>query len=37
VFAYHKEEEEIHPLTTIEIAEAQHKDKEFKVYFEKNK
>jgi hypothetical protein len=27
-FANHREEEEIYPLTTIEIAEAQHKDRE---------
>ncbi len=26
VFANHGEEDEIYPLTTIEIAEAQHKD-----------
>jgi hypothetical protein len=36
VFAHHKEEEEIYPLTTIEIAEAQRKDQELKVYFKKN-
>jgi hypothetical protein len=36
VFAHHEEEDEIYPLTTIEITEAQHKDKELKVYFEKN-
>jgi hypothetical protein len=36
VFANHGEEDEIHPLTTIEIAEAQHKDQELKVYFKKN-
>jgi hypothetical protein len=33
VFAHHKEEDEIYPLTTIEIAEAQRKDQELKVYF----
>jgi hypothetical protein len=33
VFAHHKEEDEIYPLTTIEIAEAQRKDGELKVYF----
>jgi hypothetical protein len=26
VFAHHKEKDEIYPLTTIETAEAQHKD-----------
>ncbi len=36
MFAHHKEEEEIYPLTTIEIAEAQRKDQELKVYFKKN-
>ncbi len=33
VFAHHEEEEDIYPLTTIEIAEAQCKDQEMKVYF----
>ncbi len=36
MFANHREEDEIHPLTTIEIAEAQHKDQELRVYFKKN-
>ncbi len=36
VFAHHKEEDEIYPLTSIEITEAQHKDQELKVYFKKN-
>jgi hypothetical protein len=36
VFANHGEEEEIYPLTTIEIAEAQRKDQELKVYYKKN-
>jgi hypothetical protein len=36
VFAHHKEEDKIYPHTTIEIAEAQHKDQEVKVYFKKN-
>jgi hypothetical protein len=36
VFVHHKEEEEIHPLTTIEMAEAQCKDQELKIYFKKN-
>ncbi len=36
VFAHHEEEGEIYPLTTIEIAEAQQKDQELRVYFKKN-
>ncbi len=36
VFAHHKEEEEIYPLTLKEIADAQRKDQELKVYFKKN-
>jgi hypothetical protein len=36
VFANHGEEDEIYPLTTIEIEEAQHKDQELKVYYKKN-
>jgi hypothetical protein len=36
MFANHGEEEEIYPLNTIEIAEAQHKDQELKVYYKKN-
>jgi hypothetical protein len=36
MFARHKEEEKIYPLTTIEIAEAQRKDQQLKVYFKKN-
>ncbi len=35
-FANHGEEEEINPLTTIEIAEAQRRDQELKVYYNKN-
>ncbi len=35
-FATHREEDEIHLLTTIEIAEAQRKDQELKVYYKKN-
>jgi len=35
-FATHGEEEEISPLTFIEIAEAQRKDRELKVYYKKN-
>jgi hypothetical protein len=36
MFAHHEEEDDIYPLTTIEIAEAQHKDQELKVLFKKN-
>ncbi len=36
VFAIHGEEEEICPLTTMEIAEAQRKDQELKVYYKKS-
>ncbi len=36
MFANHKEEDKIYPLTTIEIAEAQRKDQELKAYFKKN-
>jgi hypothetical protein len=35
-FAIHGEEEEIYPLTTIEIAETQRKDQELKAYYKKN-
>jgi hypothetical protein len=35
-FANHGEEDEIYPLTTKEIAEAQRKDQELKVYYKKN-
>jgi hypothetical protein len=35
-FANHREEDEIYPLTTIKIAEAQCKDQESKAYFKKN-
>ncbi len=35
-FAKHREEEEIYPLTTIEIAEAQQKDQELKAYSREN-
>jgi hypothetical protein len=34
-FANHGEEDEIYPLTTIEIAEAQRKGQELKVYYKK--
>ncbi len=36
VFAHHKEEEEVYPLTLTEMADAQRKDQELKVYFKKN-
>jgi hypothetical protein len=36
LFANHGEEDEIYPLTTIEIAEAQRKNQELKVYYKKN-
>ncbi len=36
VFAHHEEEDKVYPLTLIEIADAQHKDQELKVYFMKN-
>ncbi len=36
VFAHHEEEDEIYPLTLTKIADAQHKDRELKVYFKKN-
>jgi hypothetical protein len=35
VFAHHEEEEEVYPLTLTEIADAQRKDQELKVYFKK--
>jgi hypothetical protein len=35
-FAYHGGEDEIYPLTSIEIAEAQCKDRELMVYYKKN-
>jgi hypothetical protein len=35
-FANHGEEEEIYPLTTIDVAEAQRKNRELKVYYKKN-
>ncbi len=37
VFAHHKEEDEIYPLTLTEIAEAQRKDQDLKVYLKKRK
>jgi hypothetical protein len=36
VFAHHKEEDKIYPLTLTEIADAQRKDQELKLYFKKN-
>jgi hypothetical protein len=36
VFAHHKEEDKIYPLTLTEIADAQRKDQEIKVYLKKN-
>jgi hypothetical protein len=36
VFAHHKEEDETYPLTLINIADAQHKDQELKVYYKNN-
>jgi hypothetical protein len=36
VFANHGEEDEIYPLATIEIAEAQHKNQELKVHLKKD-
>ncbi len=36
MFAHHKEEEEIYPLTLTEIADAQHEDQQFKTFFKKN-
>ncbi len=36
VFAHHKKENEIYPLTLTEIADAQCRDQELKVYFKKN-
>jgi hypothetical protein len=35
VFAHLKEEEEVYPLTFTEIADAQRKDQELKIYFKK--
>jgi hypothetical protein len=33
MFANHREEDELYPLTTIEIAEAQKKVQELKIYY----
>jgi hypothetical protein len=36
MFAHHEEEDKIYPLTLTEIADAQRKDQELKVYLKKN-
>ncbi len=36
MFAHHKEEDEVYPLTLTEIADAQRKDQELKAYFKEN-
>ena len=36
MFANHRKEEDIYPLTTIEIAEAQKKDQQLKIYYKKD-
>ena len=36
MFATHGEEDEIYPLTIIEIAEAQKKDQNLKIYYKRN-
>ncbi len=36
MFATHGEEDEIYPLTIIEIAEAQKKDRNLKIYYKRN-
>jgi hypothetical protein len=36
VFANHRKEDEIYPLTTIEIAKAQKEDQELKFYYKQN-
>ncbi len=36
MFATHREEDKIYPLTIIEIAEAQKKDRSLKIYYEQN-
>jgi hypothetical protein len=35
LFAHHGEVDEIYPLPTMKIAEAQHKDQELKVYYKR--
>jgi hypothetical protein len=36
MFAHHKEDDKMYPLTTIEIAETQCRDQELKVFLKKN-
>jgi hypothetical protein len=36
VFAHHEEEDKVYPLTLLEIADAQRKDRELKVYLKKH-
>jgi hypothetical protein len=36
MFEHHEEEDKIFPLTLTEIADAQRKDRDLKVYFKKN-
>ncbi len=36
MFANHGEEDKIYPLTIIEIAEAQKKDQNLKIYYKQN-
>jgi hypothetical protein len=36
VVAHHEEEEDMYPLTTVKMVDAQLKDQELKVFFEKN-
>jgi hypothetical protein len=36
VFANHREEDEIYPLTIIEIAKAQNRDQNLKIYYKQN-
>ncbi len=36
MFAHQEEKEEVYPLTLPEIADAQRKDQELKVYFKNN-
>jgi hypothetical protein len=36
MFAHHKEGDKIYPLTSTEIADAQRKDREIKVYYKEN-
>ncbi len=36
MFATHREDDKIYPLTVIEIAEAQKKDQNLKIYYKRN-